>query len=68
MSIEELTGRNAIRNRKDNNNGNKEVVEPKGIKKQEMNQNDLYSSLSQSYHLITKNMRDKPLFDYEKQL
>ena len=48
MSIEELTGKNANRNRKDNKDGNKEVVGPKGTKKQETNQNELYSSASAS--------------------
>ena len=46
MSIEELTGKNAIRNRKDNKDGNKEVIRPKGTGKEETNQNDLYSSSS----------------------
>ena len=48
MSIEELTGKNAVRNRKDNKDGNKEVVGPKGTEKQEANQNDLYSSSTAS--------------------
>jgi cytochrome c-type biogenesis protein len=47
MSIEELTGKNAVRNRKDNKYGNKELAPTKDIAKQETNQNnDLYSSSS----------------------
>ena len=46
MSIEELTGKNAVRNRKDNKYGNKELVSTKDITKQETNQDDLYSSSS----------------------
>jgi cytochrome c-type biogenesis protein len=46
MSIEELTGKNAVRNRKDNKYGNKELASKKDITKQETNQSDLYSSAS----------------------
>jgi cytochrome c-type biogenesis protein len=46
MSIEELTGKNAVRNRKDNKYGNKELASTKDITKQETNQSDLYSSAS----------------------
>ena len=48
MSIEELTGKNAVRNRKDNKHGNKESASTKDITKQKTNQDDLYSSSSSS--------------------
>jgi cytochrome c-type biogenesis protein len=48
MSIEELTGKNAVRNRKVSKDGNKEVVGSIGTEKQETKQNDLYSSSSSS--------------------
>ncbi|MGH9975693.1 MAG: redoxin domain-containing protein [Nitrososphaeraceae archaeon] len=46
MSIEELTGKNAVRNRKDNKDGNKELASSKDITKQETNQDDLYTTSS----------------------
>jgi cytochrome c-type biogenesis protein len=46
MSIEELTGKNAVRNRKDNKYGNKELPSTKDITKQETNQDDLYTTSS----------------------
>jgi cytochrome c-type biogenesis protein len=48
MSIEELTGKNGVRNRKCNKGGNKEVLGSKGTENQQTNQNDLYSSGSAS--------------------
>lgn len=46
MSIEELTGKNAVRNRKDNKYGNKELASTKDITKHETNQDDSYSTSS----------------------